>query len=350
MKKLLAFGLIAILLVATLGACTQQKHMGAEEGTPDGMENGVASDKVYTIKIGHVEPEERSAQKASLAFKEYVEKESDGKIKIEIHPNAVLGGDVQLSEAVASGTIEMAIPSSSVLTMYSDDFGVLDMPFLFDNPENGFAALDGDLGDRLTAALQEVGIDCLGYGFNGSRSMTNSKHPINEPKDLKGMKVRVMESPVFIDLFKTLGANATPMGFDELFTGLQQKTVDAQENPPSLIYTSRFQEVQKYLSLTEHVYNYLAMIINADFLNSLPEGHKTLITEAGRRFLVEGQRAMELEDNAIYIDKLAEEGMEVNEVTEKNNQKFREALEPMYEKYEGELGEEIFELARKYNN
>ena len=243
----------------------------------------------------------------------------------------------------------MAIPSTSVLTMYSDDFGVLDMPFIFDTPEAGFEALDKELGERLTADLRKVGIDCLGYGFNGSRSMTNSKQPIHEPADLKGMKVRVMESPVFIDLFKTLGANATPMSFSELFTALQQKTVDAQENPPSMIYTSRFQEVQEYLSLTNHVYNYLAMIINADFLNSLPEEYKTLVIEAGREFLVEGQRAKELGDTEFYIEKLAEEGMKVNEISPENNQKFREALEPMYEKYEKELGEEVFELARKYN-
>ncbi len=343
-KSVMAILLVLTLVVTMLTGCGKPESPAASDPGGDGVQ-----DETYTIKIGHVEPEERSSHQAALEFKDYVEKESDGKIKVEIHPNAVLGGDVQLTEAVALGTLEMAIPATSVLTMYSNDFGVLDMPFLFNTPEAGFNALDGELGERLTAKLKEVGIDCLGYGFNGSRSLTNSKRPIHEPADLKGLKVRVMESPVFIDLFKTLGANATPMSFSELFTALQQKTVDAQENPPSLIYTSRFQEVQSYLSLTNHVYNYLGMIINADFLNSLPAEYKTLVEEAGRKFLVERQRELELRDTDLYIEKLREAGMEVNEITPENNKKFQEALQPMYEKYEKELGQDIFDLARKYN-
>lgn len=344
MKRSIISILMAILLAMTFTAC------GKENNQDINQDSDVSDNEVYTISIGHVEAEERSAHKASLQFKEYVEEESNGRIKVEIHPNAVLGGDVQLTESVALGTLEIAIPATSVLTMYSNEFGVLDMPFLFNTPEAGFKALDEELGERLTSKLKSVGIDCLGYGFNGSRSMTNSKLPIEEPNDLKGLKVRVMESPVFIDLFKTLGANATPMSFSELFTALQQKTVDAQENPPSMIYTSKFQEVQKYLSLTNHVNNYLAILINDDFLNSLPEDLKTLVIDAGRKYLVEAQRDIELSDTQIYIDKLAEAGMEVNEITPENNKKFQDALKPMYDKYEKELGIEIFELARKYND
>ena len=144
------------------------------------------------------------------------------------------------------------------------------MPFIFKDVKSAFAALDGEVGKTLDAFLTPVGLKNLGYAYNGARSMTNSKRPINEPADLKGIKMRVMESPVFIDMFKTLGANPTPMSFGEVFTGLQQGTVDAQENSPSLVFSMKFNEVQKYYSLTNHVQGILAILINEKFFNGLP--------------------------------------------------------------------------------
>lgn len=159
--------------------------------------------------------------------------------------------------------------------------------------------------------------------------------------------MRVMENEVFIDFFETLGASATPMSFNELFTGLQQHTVDGEENPPSLIYASKFQEVQEYLSLTEHVNNFLGFIMNKDFYDSLTQEQQTIIDEAAAEFIAQ-QRKMELDDTEIYIDKLEEEGMTVNKLTDEQKAEFRQALEPMYEKYREKFGEEIFETAEKY--
>ena len=208
-----------------------------------------------------MEAEDRSTHQALVKyFKDTVEEKSNGSISVQIYPNSVLGGDAELTESVAMGTLEAALPSTSVLVSYSDDFGIMDMPYLFSSPENAFAAMDGDMGAYFNEKLEDVGIHCLGYSYNGLRSMTNSAHPIETPDDLKGLKMRVMENEVFIDFFETLGASATPMSFNELFTGLQQHTVDGEENPPSLIYASKFQEVQEYLSLTEHVNNFLGFI------------------------------------------------------------------------------------------
>lgn len=320
----------------------------AEDSAESKPEDNAAAAGAVTIKIGHVEAEDRSTHQALVEyFQKPVEEKSGGSIKVEIYPNSALGGDAELTESVAMGTLTAALPSTSVLVTYSPDFGVMDMPWLFSNPENAFAAMDGEMGDYFNQKLEVVGIHNLGYSYNGLRSMTNNVRPITKPDDLKGLKMRVMENQVFIDFFNTLGASATPMGFNELFTGLQQNTVDGQENPPSLIYASKFQEVQKYLSVTEHVNNFLGFIMNKDFYDGLTAEQQQIVTEAAAEF-VKQQRQMELADTQAYVDKLAEEGMEVNTLTEEDKAAFKEALAPMYDKYKQEFGEDVFNMAEKY--
>lgn len=335
-QKILAAGLAAVMMLS-MAACGRNAGNGTNAG-----------EDTITINIGHVEAEDRSTHQALVeSFKKTVEEKSNGTISVQIYPNSVLGGDAELTESVAMGTLEAALPSTSVLVSYSDDFGIMDMPYLFSSPENAFAAMDGDLGTYFNEKLEEVGIHSLGYSYNGLRSMTNNSHPIETPDDLKGLKMRVMENEVFIDFFETLGASATPMSFNELFTGLQQHTVDGEENPPSLIYASKFQEVQEYLSLTEHVNNFLGFIMNQDFYNSLTQEQREIIDEAAEEF-VKAQRQMELEDTDHYIELLEEEGMQVNSFTAEQKADFRQVLEPMYEKYRVQYGEEVFEMAEKY--
>ena len=335
-RKIVAAGLAAAMALS-MAACGRNAGNGTNAG-----------EDTITINIGHVEAEDRSTHQALVeSFKKTVEEKSNGTISVQIYPNSVLGGDAELTESVAMGTLEAALPSTSVLVSYSDDFGIMDMPYLFSSPENAFAAMDGDLGTYFNEKLEEVGIHSLGYSYNGLRSMTNSSHPIETPDDLKGLKMRVMENEVFIDFFETLGASATPMSFNELFTGLQQHTVDGEENPPSLIYASKFQEVQEYLSLTEHVNNFLGFIMNQDFYNSLTQEQREIIDETAEEF-VKAQRQMELEDTDHYIELLEEEGMQVNSLTAEQKADFRQVLEPMYEKYRVQYGEEVFEMAEKY--
>lgn len=349
-KKVIALGLAAIMTLG-LSACgrntgNQAAETKAKEAV-SGAEGGGGKGTV-TIKLGHVEAEDRSTHKALVEyFKKTVEEKSGGSIKVEIHPNGALGGDSELTESVAMGTLQAALPSTSVLVAYSPDFGVMDMPWLFSKPEHAFAAMDGEMGDYFNQKLESVGIHSLGYSYNGLRSTTNSTRPITKPEDLKGLKMRVMENQVFIDFFNTLGASATPMSFSELFTGLQQNTVDGQENPPSLIYASKFQEVQKYLSLTEHVNNFLGFIMNQDFYDSLTGEQQQIITEAAAEF-VKQQRQMELDDTQVYVDKLQEAGMKVNTLTAEEKAVFKEALAPMYEKYKKEFGEKVFSMAEQY--
>ncbi|MDF2676821.1 MAG: tripartite ATP-independent periplasmic transporter solute receptor, DctP family [Bacillota bacterium] len=349
MKKIICL-IMALIMILSLGTgCTSKQEAPSSTGTTTTEQTNTEKKDPIVIKYGHICAEDHSVQLSALKFKEYVEKESNGEIKVELYPNGILGGDVQMTEAVAMGTLQMALPSTSVLVMYSPQFGALDMPFMFTNTEKAFEGLNGGpIGEKLDAELEKVGIVNLGYNFNGMRSMTNNVKPINEPADLAGIKMRVMESPVFIDMFKYLGSNATPMSFSELFTGLQQKTVDGQENPASLIYASKFQEVQKYLSLTEHVYSFCANLMNQDFYDSLTDDQKKIVNEGAKQFLVDWQINSEVNDNQKFIDKLKEAGMEVNEVSAENKQKFVEKVAPMYVQYEKELGAEIFDIIEPY--
>lgn len=284
-----------------------------------------------------------------LSNKEYVESESDGRLLVNILPNSQYGGDAECTEAVALGTIQMCPAITSVLTAYSDDFMILDLPFLWATREASYAALDGDLGAALDMHLADIGMINLGYNDNGMRQMTNNVRAINTPDDLQGIKMRVMESPVFIRMFELLGANPVPMSFSEVYTALQQGTVDGQENACSLIYESNFQEVITYLSITNHVDGINANLINKEFYEGLPEDLQQIIADGVKLELVDNQRAMEANADAEYIQKLEEAGMVVNIVSVENMQLFRDAVAPMYEEYKAQVNPDLFDIVDQYN-
>lgn len=345
MKKSISILLVFVMIMAFVSGCSQQKTETPATAQPS---NSTTSKDAIVIKYGLISPESHSSAQAAFKFAEYVEAESKGALKVEVYPNALLGGDVQMTESVALGTLQMALPSTSTLVMYSPMFGALDMPFIFTSTDKAFEALNGDAGQLLNDELKKVGIYNLAYNFNGIRNITNNVRPITEPADLKGVKMRVMESPIFIDMFTLLGTNPTPISFGELFTALQQKTVDGQENAASLIYDSKFQEVQKYFSKTTHVYGFCANIINADFYDGLSAEHKAILDEGAKIWLGEWQIEQEDGGNEAYIQKLIDAGMEVNDVTPENLQKFADAVKPMYEKYRKEMGDQIFDLLESY--
>ncbi|MGL4209374.1 MAG: TRAP transporter substrate-binding protein [Candidatus Adiutrix sp.] len=302
-----------------------------------------------TIRVAHIEAEDRSTHQALLKFKEYVEAESQGRLAVQIFPNGIFGGDKESIEGVELGSIEMSLPVLSVLASYDKRFGLIDMPFLFNSEEAIFAALDNEIGQKYTEILGGFGFHTLGYNYNGPRCISNNTRPIHEPNDLKGLKIRVMESPVFIDMFKALGANPTPMGFGEIFTALQQGTVTGQENAPSLVYASKFYEVQKYYSITNHTFSIMGILMNKDFFNSMPTDIQNIVTTGAEIHLVKGQRQAESESTASFIEKCREANMEINFITPENHKKFVEAVQPVYAKNRPIIGDEMFELVEKYN-
>ncbi len=305
--------------------------------------------KNYTIKLAYVVPETQSTHIAARdVFKPYVEEASEGRLKVELYPNAQLGGDRQVIESVQLGTVEMTIPAAAVLSGFEPQFQVFDLPFLFKSKEAAYKALDGELGQTLSEALVPLGLRNLAFAENGFRHITNNRAPIRQPSDLANLKIRTMENPVHMATFKTLGANPTPISFGELYTALQQKTVDAQENPIPLVYTSKFYEVQDYYSLTGHVYAATVVLVNDGFFSSLPEDLQTVILEGAARYR-DAQRKLSSEQDEMMLGKLREAGMEINELTPEEKSAFIKATLPVYDQFRDELGADLIELAKKAN-
>lgn len=317
MKKLLVL-LVGVLLV--LAACGRPTTNTSSADSEDGE-----SKETYTIRIAHLVPEEQSSHVAAVAFKEKLESESDGRLKVEIYPNGQLyGSDREAIEAVQLGNVEMTIPAVAPLASFNEKFMVFDLPFLFNDNEAAYRALDGEVGEELLGELETIGIKGLVFGENGFRHMSNNEKPIESPADLKGLKFRTLENPLHTDTFKAFGANASPFAFGELYTALQQGTYDAMECPISLYYTNKFYEVQDYLTMTGHVYAATALLMNNDFYSSLPEDLQGLVMEASEEFRAD-QRELAQQQDVEFLDKLKESGMQVNELSNEQRDEFRNA-------------------------
>lgn len=332
MKKFLSISLICALAAVSFFGCG---NGGEEPAAPEA--------EAYTITISHVEPEDRSVHKGAVAFKEYVESETDGRVTVNILPNAQYGGDADSMEAVAQGTLQMTVCVSSVLTSYSDDFMILDLPFIWDSREAFYYALDNELGADLNASLEANGLVGFGFNDNGLRQMTNNIRPIENVSDFQGIKFRTMESPVFIRMFELLGASPVPMSFAELYTALQQGTVDGQENGAALVLASKFNEVQKYMSITNHVYSSNIIIANAGWFNALTPEDQQIIRDGVTQGCIKEQREMESASDAAAIKALEDAGVQVNVVSEEAMAEMRAAVSPMYEEYKQKVDPKLFE-------
>ncbi len=282
------------------------------------------------------------------AFKDYVEKESNGRILVELFPNAQIGGERQMMEGMTIGTVEMAMLSPGIAAGLAPKFQVLDLPYLFKNRDVAYKTLDGELSNILNEQLVPKGVRLVCFAENGFRNITNNKAPIKRPEDLKGVKIRVQPIPAHIELFKAFGATPTPIDFGELYTALLQKTVDAQENPITLIYSSKLYEVQKYLSMTEHVYAPSALFISERFFKGLPEDLQKIVMDGGANFR-NASRTNQQKAAQDLVGELEKAGVEVYYLTDEEKSAFMEAAAPVYKTMESVLGAELIELARSGN-
>ena len=285
-----------------------------------------------TIRWGHLQPKDHPVSAGTNKFAQIVEQKSGGKIKVREFPNSSLGSEMQQQSALQGGTQEMMSASTTTLVGIVKEFGVLDFPFLFANEKQADATLDGPIGARLLERLPDHGLIGLAYWENGFRNVTNSKRPITRAEDLAGLKIRVMQNPVYMDTFKTVNANPVPMAFGELFTALETKTVDAQENPYSIILGNKFNEVQKYLSVTRHSYNAFIVLMSKQFWDKLSLAERQIMLDAAAEARsYERQVARAAADRDLAA--LKAKGMEVNELSPAEVARMRELLKPVSEKF-----------------
>jgi len=290
------------------------------------------------IKLAHVVNEKDAFHVCALKFKEVVEAKSNGQITVTIYPNAKLGDERALLEGMKMGVVDAGVITSGPIINFIPEFGVFDLPFLFRNPEHAYAVLDGPIGAELLKKMESHGWKGLAYGERGFRNLTNSKRPVVTPEDVKGLKIRLMQNPIYVDAFKALGANAVPMAWTEALTALQQKTIDGQENPLNVIVAFKLYESQKYLSLTRHAYAPNVIMMSMKTWKKLSPEQQAIVQEAA----AEASKANRQYDNdkaAEWLAFLKEQGMEV--VEDPDLAAFRKAVEPVYEKYGSSFGEDV---------
>lgn len=290
-------------------------------------------------KLGTSLPESHPQTIGARKFAELPDKKSNGRIKITVYPAAQLGSDQQMQAALRGGTQEFTVPSTATLANLVKEFGVIGLPFSFANEKQADAVLDGPFGQSLLAKLPEKDLIGLNFWENGFRNFTNSKRPIVKAEDLAGLKVRTMQNNLYIDLFNGLGANAVPMPVNELFTALETKAVDAQENPFTVVHAQKFYDVQKYLSTTGHAYDALVLIASKKFWDGLKAEDRSLLqSAAAEATLFERQTSREL--NTKMRAELVKLGMQVNDVSDAERQHMRDKLAPVIAKHQAVVGEE----------
>jgi tripartite ATP-independent transporter DctP family solute receptor len=299
-----------------------------------------AAAQSQTIKVGYGIAEEHPLGQGVNRFVQLVDQASGGKLKMKGYAANTLGSETQMISAVRGGTQELTIPSSAALVSVQKEFGLFDLPFLFADERQADAVLDGPVGRSLLDKLADKNLVGLCYWENGFRQVTSSKRAIARADDLRGLKVRTMQSPVYLDSFSALGANAVPMPFTEVYVALEQKAIDAQENPVGIIHANKIYEVQKYLSLTRHAYSPYVVLAGKKFWDRLSAGERGVVTNA----CVEAgayQRQLGRDLNAKLLADLKAKGMVVNEVPAAEIARMKAQLQPVIAKYAAEIGPEL---------
>ena len=284
------------------------------------------------IRFGYGLAEDSNQGRAVKAFADDLSKRTGGKFRAKGFASASLGNDNQMQNALIGGAQEMTVVSTATLVGIDDSFGIYDLPFVFRSEQEADAILDGAFGKKLAAKLEAKGLIGLVYWENGFRNLTNSKRPITKMEDMQGIKLRVMQNPVYIDMFNGFGANAIPLAFSELFTALESHTVDGQENPVNTIQSSKFYEVQKYLTITKHVYSPWIVLASKKWWDGLNADEKKAIQDAAitsRDF----ERKDSREAGAKALDTLKQKGMQVTLLSTKEADRLQDAARPAIAKF-----------------
>ncbi len=292
------------------------------------------------VKLGYALAVNSHYGAAANAWADSVEKATNNAFAIKHFPSSALGGERELIEGLQLGTVEAAIVSTGALSNFVSDVGIDDIPFLFRDTQHARAVLDGKFGQDLLAKFQQRGLVALAWGEQGFRHLTNNKVSVQNVADLKGLKIRVTENPVHITAFRTLGAAPTPMSWPEVISALQQGTSDGQENPISVLTSSKLWEVQKHLTLTSHVYAPVVLVLSPSFWGSLTDAQKAAFTE-GAKAGAQASRAFVDDVEAKGVEMAKSNGMQV--VENVDAAAFRAALEPAYKQYAKKFGQQTLD-------
>jgi TRAP-type transport system periplasmic protein len=325
MKRLMIKTLVAAVALAAFGTASAQDI------------------KERSFKLGLQNPKGHPLVTGAEKFAEIVAAKSGGKMKVNLFPGGVLGGDAQTVSALQGGTVEMTALNSGILASQVKDFTVFDFPFMFANAKEADAVVDGPFGQKMHAKLADKGIVGLAYWELGFRNISNSKRAINKVEDLEGLKLRVIPNAINVDWVKAVGGNPTPMAFPEVYAGLESKAIDGQENPFSVILANKFFEVQKFLVVSNHQYNPQSLIVSKKVWDTLSAAEKKILQDAA----VEAaafQRKTNRDLAAGQLDQLKKNGMTVTELSAAEQAKLRDKFKPVIDKHGVEIAATVAEL------
>ena len=300
----------------------------------------LANAQERTIKFATQNPKGHPIVLGMEKFADTVQAKTGNKIKVQLFPGGVLGGDAPNISALQGGTIEMVVMNAGILGQQVKDFEIFDFPFMFATPQEADAVVDGPVGRELLDKLDAKNIHGLAYWELGFRQITNSKRAINKVDDIAGLKLRVIPNAINVDWVKALDANPTPMAFPEVYAGLEQKAIDGQENPLTVIAANKFFEVQKFVTLTNHQYNPQAVIISKKFWDTLSDAEKKILTDAAQEAAVFERKASR-DAMGQALDAMKKGGMTVSELPAAEQAKLRDKMKPVIDKHGAAIADTV---------
>lgn len=334
-------GILTVCMIGSLAGCTRSNSgSGGSGGASGGGEAEEEAGGSYTIRIACENSDTYPATLGLKVMKDYVEKHTDGNVKVDIYASGQLGGEEETLEQVAQGSLEMAVASFAPVVSYDKEFEVMDIPFVFNTYQEAWMVLDSSVGTDMLDSLKEYGMIGMSFMENGFRQVTSNVAPVQTKADLSGVKIRTMQNNNHMEAFKALGANPTPVAFSELYMSLSQNTVDAQENPIANVTDKKLYEVQKYLSLTNHIYDAMPLVCNLEFFESLPGKYQGIV-KTGAVLGMEYSRFCNAERESLILEELEKEGMQINEVSEEAHEEMKNIAQPAVIEMVGEdLGQD----------
>lgn len=334
--KKLACAIIACLMISSLIGCGNSSAASSAGGG-----TSVSGGEKIVWKLAHTAAEDTALHQAALMLAENLSKATDGNFVLEVYPNSQLGGNREAMEGAQFGTIEAVIPNVGNLGGYSTKVSALELPYLFNditNFDDVNAVLNTEVMDPIRQEMEDAGFIWLGSWSQGNRELTTTKTPVHTPSDMKSLKIRTMESELHMAHFNALGANAVPMAFSEVFTALQQGAIDGEENPYCNIYTQGMHEVQGYIIETAHIFDVSPLLCSKTAFDALPAEYQKLLTDETSKLTME-EWEMADKQNEEYKQKIINAGKtEIIELSPEERQAFRDAAQPVYDKYSEKIG------------
>lgn len=339
MKKVLSLILAVVMVLSlSLTGCSSEKPAG---------EQGQASDKKVTLKFSTTTADTSTWTLGAKKFAEIVGEKTNGRIEVKVYPNDQLSGGNQSKgiEMLMSGSTDITFHSNIIYSVMDERFGVISLPFLINDTETADKVLGGAGGEAINKILLEKNIVGLGFGENGFRQITNSKKPIESPADMSGLKIRIPGIKMFVSLYKALGADPITMNFGEVFTALQQGTIDGQENPTDVISSSKINEVQKYMTVWDYSYDAIIFGMNKDKFESFSAEDQQILKDAAKE-ACEYQRQINREKAETQTQEFIDGGMQVNKLTDEQKAAFKETVQSVYTEYEPIMGKDLIDAFR----